>query len=114
MENSDKYTVQILSEAANDMSEIVSQFVMLGSVSGAVKMKESFLRAMEQLSIFPYSGITAPDAKLAKMGFRMLIIGNYLMLYRIFDGEKRVIIYRIFNGKTNYPTILKRLNDELK
>ncbi len=114
METSDKYAVQILSEAANDMTEVVSQFVMLGSVSGAVKMKEAFSRAMGQLSIFPYSGVTLPDPKLARSNFRMLIINDYLMIYRIFEDDKQVMIYRIFNGKINYSAVLRRLNDDLK
>ena len=42
MEENEKYTVEFLSDALNDMTEIVSAFVMLGSRQGAIRIKEKF------------------------------------------------------------------------
>lgn len=109
METADKYTVEFLPTALNDMTEIISSFVMLGSKQGAVRIKDKMNSAAEQIMHFPYSGITVPEPQMAKMGFRMVIVEKYLMFYKIFEDEKRVIFYRVLNGRTNYRTLMQRL-----
>ena len=46
---------------------------------------------------------------MSKMGFRMLIVEKYLMFYRIFEEEEKVVFYRVLNGRTDYPTLMSRL-----
>lgn len=109
METADKYTIEFLPTALNDMTEIISSFVMLGSKQGAVRIKDKMNSAAEQIMHFPYSGITVPEPKMSKVGFRMVIVEKYLMFYKIFEDEKRVIFYRVLNGRTNYPMLMQRL-----
>lgn len=109
METADKYTVEFLPTALNDMTEIISSFVMLGSKQGAVRIKDKMNSAAEQIMHFPYSGITVPEPKMSKVDFRMVIVEKYLMFYKIFEDEKRVIFYRVLNGRANYPTLMQRL-----
>lgn len=109
METADKYTVEFLPTALNDMTEIISSFVMLGSKQGAVRIKDKMNSAAEQIMHFPYSGITVPEPKMSKVGFRMIVVEKYLMFYKIFEDGKRVIFYRVLNGRTNYPTLMQRL-----
>lgn len=109
METADKYTVEFLPTALNDMTEIISSFVMLGSKQGAVRIKDKMNSAAEQIMHFPYSGITVPEPKMSKVDFRMVVVEKYLMFYKIFEDEKRVIFYRVLNGRTNYPTLMQRL-----
>lgn len=108
MEKSE-YTLEFLPAALNDMTEIVSSFVMLGSQNGAVRIKGKLLKAAEQIQFLPFSGVTVPNEKMAKSGFRMIVVEKYLMFYKIFDEEKKVLIYRILNGRTNYPALMNRL-----
>lgn len=109
METADRYTVEFLPTALNDMTEIISSFVMLGSKQGAVRIKDKMNKMVGQLLLFPYSGITVSEPKISKMGFRMVVIEKYLMFYKIFEKEKKVVIYRVLNGKTNYPSLMRRL-----
>ena len=109
MEQNNEYTLEFLPLALNNMTEIVSSFVMLGSKQGAIRIKDKMTKAAEQINTFPYIGVTAPDSKLSKLGFRMLVIEKYLMLYKVFEDEKKIVIYRILNGKTDYPTLMYRL-----
>lgn len=109
METADKYTVEFLPTALNDMTEIISSFVMLGSKQGAVRIKDKMNSAAEQIMHFPYSGITVPEPKMSKVGFRMVVVEKYLMFYKIFEDGKRVIFYCVLNGRTNYPTLMQRL-----
>ena len=41
----------------------------------------------------------------------MTVVENYLMFYKVFEEEKQVYIYRVLNGKTNYPALMNRLFD---
>ncbi len=109
METADKYTVEFLPTALNDMTEIISSFVMLGSKQGAVRIKDKMNKTVGQLILFPYSGITVPEPKMSKVDFRMVVVEKYLMFYKIFEDEKRVIFYRVLNGRTNYRTLMQRL-----
>ena len=109
MSDNQAYTIEFLSSALQDMTEIISSYLMLGSRQGAVRIKEKFNKAARQIQSFPYSGVTVPDDKLAKFGFRMIIIEKYLMFYKVFDDDSKVIVYHIINGTTNYPTFMKRI-----
>ena len=109
METSNEYTLEFLPLALNDITEIVSSFVMLGSKQGAIRIKNKINKAAEQIFNFPYSGVTVPDTKMAKQGFRMIVVEKYLMFYRVFEDEKKIIFYRVLNGKRNYPTLMNKL-----
>ena len=91
------------------MTEIISSFVMLGSKQGAIRIKNKMNKAAEQILMFPFSGISVPDPKLSKLGFRMIVVEKYLMFYKVFEDEKKITFYRVLNGKTNYPALMNRL-----
>lgn len=109
MDTANEYTVGFLPAALNDMTEIISSFVMLGSRQGAIRIQKKMNKAAEQVRIFPYSGMSVPDFKLSKLGFRMIVVEKYLMFYKVFEEEKKVLFYHVLNGKTNYPTLLCKL-----
>ena len=109
MEMPDEYSLEFLPSATNDMIEIISSFVMFESKKGAIRIKNKMTKAAEQIHIFPYSGVTVHDNKLAKLGFRMIVIEKYLMFYKIFEEDKKIVIYRVLNGKTNYPALMYKL-----
>lgn len=112
METSIEYTLEFLPLALNDITEIVSSFVMLENKQGAIRIKDKINKAAKQIFLFPYSGVTVPDAKMAKQGFRMIVVEKYLMFYRVFEDEKKIIFYRVLNGKRNYPTLMNKLYNQ--
>lgn len=112
METSNEYTLEFLPAALNDITEIISTFVMLGSKQGAIRIKDKINKAAGQILCFPYSGVTVPDPKMSKQGFRMIVIEKYLMFYRVFEDEKKIIFYRVLNGKRNYPTLMNKLYNQ--
>lgn len=109
METPDTYSLEFLPAALNDMTEIISSFVMLGSKQGAVRIKDKMNKAADRILRFPYSGPSVPNPKLSKLGFRMIVVEKYLMFYKVFEEEKKIIFYRVLNGKTNYPTLMYKL-----
>lgn len=109
METSDEYTLEFLPVALNDIIEIISSFVMLGSKQGAIRIKDKINKASEQILRFPYSGVTVPDLKMSKQGFRMIVVEKHLMFYKVFEDEKKITFYRVLNGKRNYPALMHKL-----
>ncbi|MCM1054778.1 MAG: type II toxin-antitoxin system RelE/ParE family toxin [Bacteroides sp.] len=107
-----EYTLGFLSGVTNDMAEIVSAFMMLKNKKGAIRIKNNLLKAADRIRTIPYSGIVAPDEKMAAMGFRMMIVEDHMMFYRVFEDEKNVLVYRILNGKRDYPSIVKKFDIE--
>lgn len=67
MESTEKFDLRFLPAALNDMTEIISSFVMLGNSKGAIRIKDKMNKAAAQIQLFPYSGVTVPDPKLSKL-----------------------------------------------
>ena len=64
------------------------------------------MHTLRKLSDYPLMGQTHPDPLLASQGFRKLVLTNtYVAIYKIIDNT--VYIYRVVNGKTSYPRLLK-------
>ena len=108
---SSEYTLEFLPDALNDMTEIVSSFLMFDCKDGAVRIRSKMLKAAQRILHFPYSGVTVPSPKLARMGFRMVVVEKYLMFYKVFEPEKKIIFYCVLNGKTAYPTLMSGMRD---
>ena len=108
----ENYKIEYLPIAVQDMNEIVSSFLMMGSKNGAIRIKDKMKQAAQRLGTFPRMSITVPDEALAKIGYRMTVVEDYLMFYRIFDDDKKVLIYRVLKGKMDYPSLLKRLTEQ--
>ena len=111
MDDNNIYSLEFLPSALQDMTEIISSFIMCGSKQGAVRIKEKFNNAATQIQTFPYSGLKIPDDKLSKSEFRMIIIEKYLMFYKVFEDERKIIVYHVFNGTRDYPSLMKRITD---
>ena len=112
MDEIKEYSLEFLPAALNDMTEIISAFIMLESKQGAVRIKTKMLKAADRIKLLPYSGITVPDKKLAESGFRMVVVEKYLMFYKIFEAESKVLFYRVLNGRTNYPEFMNKLYND--
>lgn len=97
------YTIEYLPQAQSDIYEIITSFILLGNKNDAIRIRAKLNKAAEQIRFMPYSGVTVPDKRMAKAGFRMYIIEKYLMFYKVFNDSKSVVVYRVLNGKTNYP-----------
>lgn len=112
MERNDPYLAEFLPDALNDMTEIIAAFVMLGSKQGAVRIKDKMNKTALRISEMPYAGIKVSDSVLEKYDLRMAVVEKYLMFYRIFEEEHRILFYRVLNGKSNYPVFLNRYLEE--
>jgi len=68
-------------------------------------MTDEILDKIDTLELFPDRCPVVPDGNLAQLGYRMLIIGNYIAFFKVYEDE--VIVYRVLHGKRDYPQLLE-------
>ena len=90
--------VEISERALNDM-QLLDEFYEMASGSGPFP-SELVISTAANLENFPLLGPVHHDAVLARRGFRKLLSGNYVAVYRIDDDG--VVIYRVFDQRSNY------------
>ena len=95
-----------LTPASEDFEEIVKYHIAQSGPESGRKIYMTMKALIEKLSVFPLMGQTHPDPLLAAEGFRKLVLTNtYVAVYKVIDST--VVIYRIVNGRTDYPKLLK-------
>jgi len=108
-----KYRVKFLQTALDDLEEIVL-YIAKDSKTVAMKMHDKLVANAYRLKTFPKLGTLVPDKKMREAGFRMLIIGKYLLLYKIYGDE--INFLRVVHGAKDYPRLfesqLNNNNDE--
>jgi toxin ParE1/3/4 len=95
--------VRLLSIAEEDFTEIIS-FIAADNSKAAENLADKIEKNLELLSDNPLLGKSPSDSDLKLLGYRYLIIENYLIFYTI---EKRtILIHRILHGARNYKSLL--------
>ena len=101
-----KVKLEYLAPAVSDFEEIVKYHITQAGVPSARRIYALLEETINRLSDFPLMGQIHPDPLLAAQGYRKLVLNQtYVAVYRIIDDT--VYIYRIVNGRTNYPRLLK-------
>ena len=101
-----KVNLEYLAPAVSDFEEIVKHHIAQVGVPYAKKIFTVIEETIRKLEDFPLLGQIHPDPLLAAQGYRKLVLNQtYVAVYRIVD--KTVYIYRIVNGKTDYPKLLR-------
>jgi toxin ParE1/3/4 len=100
---SDPFKIRYLSPAVNDLDDIFN-YIMRDNPSAAVSLLEKFDHSISQLAINPEIGVIPKDDRLKKLGYRMLIIGKYLVFYVV--KANTVQIRQIIHGARQYSFLL--------
>ena len=98
-----KYSVEVLPKAIEDLDGIY-RFYLEESQAQTVadKMADKLEAAILGLEDYPKAHPLSRDKRLAKKGYRKLIVGNYITLYKIDEKNKVVTVARVFHGMTDY------------
>lgn len=95
-----------LTPASEDFEEIVKYHIAQSGVQSGRKIYAVMKKGIEKLQEFPLMGQTHPDPLLAAEAFRKLVLTHtYVAIYKVIGDT--VYIYRIVNGCTDYPRLLK-------
>ncbi len=95
-----------LAPAAHNMEEIVKFHIANVGPASARKVYAAMVDTINRLADFSLLGQTHPDPVLVENGFRKLMLTKtYAAVYKVIGDT--VYIYRIVNGRTDYPRLLK-------
>jgi addiction module RelE/StbE family toxin len=97
------YRIQYLSVANRDLIEIMD-YTKADNPVAASELLNKIDESVSRLASMPHSGKTPDDSRLKSMGYRIIVIGNYLVFY-VVTGNK-VEIRRVLHGKRNYSFLL--------
>ena len=99
----DKYQVRLLSIAEEDFTEIIS-FIAADNPTAADAIANKIEKNLELLSDNPNLGRIPREEEIRNLGYRYLIVQNYLIFYTM--EEKTIFVHRILHGARNYKTLL--------
>jgi toxin ParE1/3/4 len=98
-----KYSVRLLRTAENDFSDIVS-YIAADQPSAARVLAARIEKSLLHLSRNPRMGRIPDEADLARLGYRYLVIENYLVFY-VVEGRS-IQVHRILHGARHYLDLL--------
>lgn len=98
-----KFEISYLSIALSDLEEIIA-YIRVDSPKAAFKMVEKINEIISRLQYFPESGTVPRDKRLKKLGYRIIVVDNYLVFYTFKDNI--VEIRRVLHGMRNYKFLL--------
>ena len=99
----DKHRIEYLPIAVADLDEIFI-FVADNSPQAAMELIDRIDTSIAGLESFPEMGLIAKPPRLARKGYRVLIVDDYLVFYVVMDDI--VEIRRIVSGKRNYAHLV--------
>ncbi|HGJ66334.1 TPA: type II toxin-antitoxin system RelE/ParE family toxin [bacterium] len=98
-----KFQIRLLRIAEEDLTEIIS-FIANDNPMAANALADKIEKNIELLSSNPMIGRIPRDEDLKNLGYRYIIVQNYLVFYTI--EERTIFIHRILHGARNYKTLL--------
>ncbi|CFY11037.1 Toxin-antitoxin system, RelE/ParE toxin family [Syntrophomonas zehnderi OL-4] len=102
-----KYRVDISEPAENDLMDIVRYIAsQLSAPVSALHMMELLDETMTGLSDMPQRCPFIADERLSQMGYRKLIVKNYVVFFSIDEKNKVVDVERILYGRRDWLRIL--------
>ena len=101
------FKLAILTPAQRELEEIARVYLELAGADSARKITGQILDSLERLKTYPLSGSVPRDRWLREAGYRLVISGKFIAVYRLI--ERTVYIYHIAHGASDYPTLLKEI-----
>lgn len=98
-----KYTIRLLQAAEEDFKDII-MYISLDNPKAAETVADKIEKSLSNLEHFPLIGKIPAEQELAKMGYRFLIVQNYLIFYTVENNI--ILIHRIIHGARNYSSLL--------
>ncbi len=98
-----KLSIHLLRAAEEDLSEIF-EYLAAENLKAAEATLTRIERDLQLLARQPHLGRMPDDEELVRMGYRYLVVGDYLAFYSL-EGQT-ILIHRIIHGARDYLRIL--------
>jgi len=103
----DEYKVNITEPAENDLHDIVHYISsQLNAPIAALHMIQTMKESIAQLKTTAHAYPIVRDDRLASMGYRPLVIKNYIVFYVVNEKEKLIDVDRILYARRDWQNIL--------
>ncbi len=103
------YRVVITDTAKQDLREIAFAIAERAQEKESAKRFVQELRAeCKGLEDFLRAGALPKDHILRSLDYRFLVYGDYLIFYRIDEGQRTVFILAIFHAKRDYFRVMRK------
>ena len=101
------YSVVVSAQADDDLDAILAYFVgKLGNREAAIRFVDAVDGVYDNLARYPMMYGLSFDGRLAEKGYRSVVIENHIMLYKVDEDHRRVLVARFFYGKRDYGKYL--------
>ncbi|MEO8233396.1 MAG: type II toxin-antitoxin system RelE/ParE family toxin [Ignavibacteriota bacterium] len=97
------YQIRFLKIAEEDFSEIIN-FIAADNVKAANDIADKIEEDLLLLSENPLLGRIPRDEEIKNLGYRYLIVQNYIIFYKI--EVNSILVHRILHQARNYKSIL--------
>ena len=98
-----KYHVRLLRVAESYLADIIS-FVAADNFVAAEDLLTRIETNLDHLEKHPFLGRSPDDEKLVRLGYRYLIVSDYLIFYTV--RGKTVLVHLMIHGARNYKDLL--------
>jgi len=97
------YRLHITASAEKDLDEILTYIIgELDNLDAAIKLADEIDERYGKLEENPFIYEECRDPRLKLLGYRRIVIGGYLLVYRIDEDEKTVYVERFFSQLQDY------------
>ena len=101
------YQIKITPLANEDLAGIVSYIAdTLDNHAAAERLLRDITACYENLLQNPLMYERCREQRLKKIGYRKVVIRNYILIYRVSEHSKTIYIMRFFYGARDYETLL--------
>lgn len=102
------YELEFLPIARQDMSDIAKYInKVLCNPIAAMNTIRRMVAAAEDLQVQPYSCPVYYPPRELPFEYRKLVVGNYIMFYRVDETKKLITVVRVIYAKRDYGSLLK-------
>jgi len=94
-----EYEIRLLRIAEEDLTELV-EYIAAERPSAANALADKIDKNLTLLSRHPHLGRVPNEEHLVGMGYRILVVDNYLIFYVI--EQETILVHRILHGARDY------------
>ena len=101
------YDLFVTQAAHEDLEEALRYIAGdLANPSAAANLLDQVQAVYGQLKDFPMLHECCHDLRLRALGYRKVVIGNFLLIYHPVEAENRVYLLRFFYGGSDYEKLI--------
>ena len=103
-----KYFYRFTEQAIHDFEEILHYISAdLENPIAAKNLQRKIFERIDLIRVFPDSGSSVNNEFLSDKNVRKILVGNYIIYFKVHHDEEMITIVRIVYGKRNLDEIFK-------